>query len=72
MRDAKLIGRAHQEVINSLEDHLFHGLLRSKIRFLSLPPTRNMYQLGVLCAAIMDETNFIELWNFIQQCISYV
>jgi hypothetical protein len=38
MRVAKLIGRAPPVVVNFLGGLLFHGLLRSKIPFLSLPP----------------------------------
>jgi hypothetical protein len=44
MRGAKLIERAPPVVVNFLEDLLFHGLLKSKILLLSLPPRQNIYR----------------------------
>jgi hypothetical protein len=44
MRGAKLIERAPPVIVNFLEDLLFHGLLKSKILLLSLPPRRNIYR----------------------------
>jgi hypothetical protein len=44
MWGAKLIERAPPVVVNFLEDLLFHGLLKSKIPVLSLPPRRNIYR----------------------------
>jgi hypothetical protein len=44
MRAAKLIGRAPPVVVNFLGGLLFHGLLKSKIPLLSLPPRRNIYR----------------------------
>jgi hypothetical protein len=44
MRVAKLIGRAPPVAVNFLGGLLFHGLLRSKIPLLSLPPRRNIYR----------------------------
>jgi hypothetical protein len=41
---AKLIGRAPPVVVNFLGGLLFHGLLRSKISLLSLPPRQNIYR----------------------------
>jgi hypothetical protein len=43
MRDVKLIEKAPPVVVNFLVDLLFHGLLKNKIRLLSLPPRRNIY-----------------------------
>jgi hypothetical protein len=44
MRVVKLIGKAHQDVVNFLEGLLFHGHPRNKTRLLSLPPRRNIYR----------------------------
>jgi hypothetical protein len=44
MRGAKLIEKAPPVVVNFLVDILFHGLLKSKIPLLSLPPRRNIYR----------------------------
>ena len=44
MPDAKLIEKALPVVVNFLEGLLFLGLQRNKIRLLSQPPKRNIFQ----------------------------
>ena len=48
MPDAKLIEKALPVVVNFLEGLLFLGLQRNKIRLLSQPPKRNIFQLEVV------------------------
>jgi hypothetical protein len=47
-RVAKLIGKAPPVVVNFLGGLLFHGLLKSKIPLLSLPPRQNIYRLVIV------------------------
>jgi hypothetical protein len=49
MQVVRLIGRAHQDVVNFLKGLLFHGHPRNKTRLLFLPPRRNIY-LSVIVA----------------------
>jgi hypothetical protein len=49
-----------------LVDLLFHGLLKSKIPLLSLPPRRNIYRPEIVVL------NYYGLWDYFQECASHV